>query len=207
MKVDPFFVYVINMRHFVIGIDPSVNSTGVCVYDIEHDINIYYIISSKATKKAVAYCENLDNIHIIQYKKEDTKDVKEYWKREQIKTRNISLVAREIDKILKLYTIEGYVDRIVMEGVSYGSVKGAAIVDLSFLNAIIRQTFSGFNYYIVAPTEVKKYAVGNGNAEKDIMILSWKKLDKKINELPDWLKVDDLADAYFMAHYNPEISA
>jgi Holliday junction resolvasome RuvABC endonuclease subunit len=193
------------MKHYVIGIDPSINSTGVCVSEVGSDLNIYYIISAKATKKSVQYCKDLDHINIIPYKKEETKGVTQYWRKEQIKTRNISLVSREIAIILLYYSTNGNViDRITMEGVSYGSVQGAAIVDLSFLNATIRQNFDGYNYYIVAPTEVKKYAVGNGNAEKDVMILSWKKLDKKIKDLPDWLKVDDLADAYFMAHYNPE---
>ena len=194
------------MKHFVIGIDPSINSTGVCVSEVGGDINIYYIISSKATKKSIKYCKGIDYINIIPYKKEKTKGIEQYWRREQIKTHNITLVSREIDNILKQYSNCGIIDRITMEGVSYGSVQGAAIVDLSFLNATIRQTFSGFNYYIVSPKEVKKYAVGNGNAEKDVMVMSWKKLDRKIKDIPDWLKVDDLADAYFMAHYNPELS-
>lgn len=195
------------MTHFAIGIDPSINSTGVCVHQVGSDHNIYYIISSKATKKTIEYCDKLNDINIISYKKEDIKGIKQYWKREQIKTHNISLVSREIKQILWYYSVNGNtIDKIVMEGVSYGSVKGAAIVDLSFLNATIRQNFDGYNYYIVAPTEVKKYAVGNGNAEKDTMIMSWKKLDKSISNLPEWLKVDDLADAYFMAHYNPEFS-
>ena len=34
----------------VIGIDPSINSTGVCVH-FDDDTYIYYIISSKMTKK------------------------------------------------------------------------------------------------------------------------------------------------------------
>jgi len=194
------------MTHFTIGIDPSINSTGICVHQVGTDHNIYYIISSKSTKKSVDYCERLDNINIIPYKKEETKGIEQYWKKEQIKTHNISLVSKEIDRILCYYKINGEIDRITMEGVSYGSVQGAAIVDLSFLNATIRQNFDGINYYIVSPKEVKKYAVGNGNAEKDVMIMSWKKLDKSISNLPDWLKVDDLADAYFMAHYNPESS-
>ena len=100
------------------------------------------------------------------------------------------------------------VDRVVMEGVSYGSVSGSALVDLAFLNAMIRMKLveKGLKYYIVAPTEIKKWAVGNGAAEKDVMIMSWKRLDKNAQSIPDYFKCDDLADSYFMAHYSPEIS-
>ena len=53
---------------------------------------------------------------------------------------------------------------------------------------------------IVSPTSVKKFAVANGQAEKDIMIDAWKRLDKNISDVKD-IKIDDLADAYFLAHY------
>ena len=56
------------------------------------------------------------------------------------------------------------------------------------------------NYEILSPTSVKKFAVGNGGAEKDVMIASWKKLDKNIKEITT-IKLDDLADSYFLAHY------
>jgi Holliday junction resolvasome RuvABC endonuclease subunit len=89
-----------------------------------------------------------------------------------------------------------------MEGVSYGSRGSAALVDLAGLNFAIRMTLSGKNiqYNILAPTSIKKFAVGNGSAEKDVMIASWKKLDKNISSI-ETIKVDDLADSYFIAHY------
>jgi Holliday junction resolvasome RuvABC endonuclease subunit len=55
-------------------------------------------------------------------------------------------------------------------------------------------------FNILAPTSIKKFAVGDGGAEKDVMIASWKKLDKNITNIID-IKVDDLADSYFIAHY------
>ena len=187
--------------HYSIGIDPSINSTGICVSDGK--TNIYYIITSKITKKSVKYCKDKPYIHVIEYDKKDTKGINIYWQKEKVKDSNIEKVIEEIRKIISHYGEAGVIDRIVMEGVSYGSVKGAALVDLSFLNARIRSLLSGFNYYIVAPTEVKKYSVGNGAADKSVMILSWKKLDKNMSSLPEWFKCDDIADAYFMCHYNP----
>ena len=67
---------------------------------------------------------------------------------------------------------------------------------------MIRMTILSNNiqFNILAPTTIKKFAVGNGSAEKDVMIASWKKLDKNINNVKD-IKVDDLADSFFIAHY------
>ena len=66
-----------------------------------------------------------------------------------------------------------------MEGVSYGSRGSAALVDLAGLNFAIRMTIlkEDIPFNILAPTSVKKFAVGDGGAEKDVMIASWKKLD------------------------------
>jgi Holliday junction resolvasome RuvABC endonuclease subunit len=90
-----------------------------------------------------------------------------------------------------------------MEGVSYGSTGSAALVDLSGLNFSIRMMLieESVTFNILAPTAVKKFAVGNGAADKNVMIASWKKLDKTIENIED-IKVDDLADSYFIAHFN-----
>ena len=205
--MNPFFVYVIYMKtHVTIGIDPSVNSTGICVSG--KDFNVYYLIPSKITKKSLEYSKKLDWLKIYEYDKSSTKDIIKYYKKESIKFSNLYTLVETISVILDIIMSRCEVDWVTMEGVSYGSVSGAALVDLSFLNAMIRTKLyeKGLKFYIVAPTEVKKYAVGNGAAEKSVMIMSWKKLDKRIQELPEWFKCDDLADAYFMAHYNPELS-
>ena len=93
-------------------------------------------------------------------------------------------------------------DLIQMEGVSYGSRSSRALVDLAGLNFAIRMTIlrEDIQFNILAPTNIKKFAVGDGGAEKDVMIASWKKLDKNITNIID-IKVDDLADSYFIAHY------
>jgi len=89
-----------------------------------------------------------------------------------------------------------------MEGVSYGSKGSSALVDLAGLNFMIRAILLSENiqFNILAPTVVKKFAVGNGAAEKDVMIASWKKLDKNTTNITE-IKLDDLADSYFICHY------
>lgn len=196
------------MIHFTVGIDPSINSTGICIHQVGANNNIYYIVSSKVTNKTIEYCNTSKEINLRLYDKHNTKGVDKYYLKERIKSQNIQNIVNIIEDILCNFFQKEFCvcDYVVMEGVSYGSVTGAALIDLAFLNGAIREMLNRRKYpfYIVAPTEVKKHAVGNGAAEKSVMMMSWKKLDKNISQLPDWFKADDIADAFFMAHYNPE---
>ena len=60
---------------------------------------------------------------------------------------------------------------------------------------------NNINIFIASPTQNKKFATGNGQAEKDVMISAWKKADPKVLDIPSYIKIDDLADAYFLARY------
>lgn len=192
--------------HVTVGIDPSINSTGICVSGVDKQFNIYYLIPSKITKKSMEWADGVDWINIYEYNKLSVKDIDRYYEKESIKFNNLIVLVETLSRVLDNIQNKYIIDYVTMEGVSYGSVKGAALVDLAFLSALIRMTLyqKKLKFFIVAPTEVKKFAVGNGAAEKSVMIMSWKKLDKNIQTLPDWFKCDDLADAYFMAHYNPD---
>lgn len=192
-------------RHVTVGIDPSINSTGICVSGVDKQFNIYYLIPSKITKKSLEWVDGLDWINIYEYNKLSVKDIDKYYEKESIKFNNLIVLVETLSSVLDNIQKKYIIDRVVMEGVSYGSVKGAALVDLAFLSALIRMKLyqHKIEFFIVAPTEVKKFAVGNGAAEKNVMIMSWKKLDKNIQTLPDWFKCDDLADAYFMSRYDP----
>ena len=59
------------MNKITIGIDPSINSTGVCVH-FPNGNNKYYIISSKMTKKMKDF--NHKYVEYFPYEKLDTKD-------------------------------------------------------------------------------------------------------------------------------------
>ena len=179
----------------IIGIDPSINSTGVCIWDDAVADNRYYIIPSKMTRKM----QQFDNqwITLLPYIKQDTtKDT--YTIKEHKKFCNLYEVCNRIGDILDKYKP----DMVKMEGVSYGSVGSAALVDLSMLSGMIRLEIGrrGIPFEIVSPTELKKFACANGQADKDVMIDAWKRLDPHIKDITE-IKVDDLADAYFLAHY------
>jgi hypothetical protein len=93
-----------------------------------------------------------------------------------------------------------------MEGVSYGSIGSAALVDLCFLNSAIRMTLKkmGVKFTIVSPTSLKKFACSNGQADKNVMIDAWKRLDKNISNITN-IKIDDLADSYFLSCYSEDL--
>ena len=179
----------------IMGIDPSINCTGVCIYNDSTNRHDYYMIVSKCTKKMKDFRH--DYVNIIEYNKRES-NKGEYYVKEYNKSANI----HDICIILRDIIQHHEPDLIQMEGVSYGSRGSAALVDLAGLNFAIRMTLldEDIQYNILAPTTIKKFAVGNGSAEKDVMIASWKKLDKNISSI-DTIKVDDLADSFFISHF------
>lgn len=54
---------------------------------------------------------------------------------------------------------------------------------------------------VATPMENKKFATSNGSAQKDQMISAWKKMDQSILYIPDYVKHDDIADAYFLSRF------
>lgn len=178
------------------GIDPSINCTGICIYDTNTGSTLYYMIVAKMNKKMQQF--NNEYVKIISYDKEDySKD--DYSIKEYKKTKNIASICDKINSLIIWYEPE----LIKMEGISYGSRGSSALADLAGLSYAIRLTIANRdkNFTIIAPTSVKKFAVGNGGVEKDVMIASWKKLDKNISNITE-IKLDDLADSFFLAHYN-----
>lgn len=192
-----------------IGIDPSLNSTGVCV-----NVNgkcKYYIITSKMTKKMSAF--KSEYIQYLPYNKQDTnKKLNEYADIEYNKAQNIYNICDRIRTIIKA-NVEWHAGdnlnncEIFMEGVSYGSIGSAALVDLSGLNFAIRNVLLdlGVKFTIVSPSQNKKFATGNGAADKELMIYSWLKVEKHLKDITE-IKIDDLADAYFLSNYTTEKS-
>ena len=118
----------------IVGIDPSINCTGVCVWDDKWNNHGYYMVPSKCTKKMREFQHG--SVHILPYEKQDTKGL-EYSSKESTKFNNIYSIVNKISLILDLF----HPDEVIMEGVSYGSLGSAALVDLCFLNSAIRMLF------------------------------------------------------------------
>ena len=193
-----------------IGIDPSLNSTGLCLQFYEDDQfvkDLYYIIKpNKLTKKEKAAQDKLINFDYALYEKMDLDIYKdnnlfsEYWK-----TVNMINIVKTIkhciyDNVQGRNNVKLY---IVQEGISYGSsIRTKSIFDLAGLNYMIRNEFiekENILFFIAPPTHIKKFATGIGNCKKEMIIELFKNTHKEIAEVIP--KVDDIADAYYMSCY------
>lgn len=197
-----------------IGIDPSINSTGICIEIFDGDNLIFehfYIIRGhKLTKKEKNASEEYkDNFTYIIYEHSDTR-VDDNHLSELFKTYNIISIKRSILDILidlkEQFDIQ--IMTIVQEGISYGStLRTKSVFDLAGLNYVIRDGIIEFdidceiNYIIAPPSEIKKFATGKGNANKEMMLL----LFNSIYDFGD-IKQDDIADAYFMCKYGIDLT-
>ena len=93
---------------------------------------------------------------------------------------------------------------ICQEGISYGSsTRTKSIFDLSGLNFMFREMVinsskgRSIHLIVATPGEIKKFATGNGNANKELLLECFKATYPDF-DIP---KMDDIADAYFMAKY------
>lgn len=197
-----------------VGIDPSINSTGITIAryenDVEVEIKFYIIKNSKLTKRESAANDSIDNFEYIIYNKidltqfKDDNHVFEYYK-----TKNMVEVVNTIyDLILnevKKYTA---IVNVVIEGISYGSsIRTKSIFDLAGLNYMIRyklitSDIQHLNLTIATPSNIKKYATGKGNANKESIMTIFKYIFPEMQNIP---KLDDIADSYFMAYFAIEL--
>lgn len=183
--------YLIYLYMKTIGIDQSINSTGICIWD--ENKNLYYNIVSKLTKKQKEFTDHPSfDLTIIEYEKYTEHE--DYIKKEESKTKNIYNITKIIEGLIRKHNP----DILLMEGVSYSS--NGSVVDLAGLNYCIRMLAIKYDIklIIVPPTTLKKSAIANGQATKDMMIDAWRRLEN-INE--NRIKIDDISDAYFLAHF------
>ena len=197
-----------------VGIDPSINSTGITIAryenDVEVEIKFYIIKNGKLTKRESAANDSIDNFEYIIYNKIDLTQFKddnhifEYYK-----TKNMVEVVNTIyDLILNEVKKYSAIVNVVIEGISYGSsIRTKSIFDLAGLNYMIRyKLITGdiqhLNLTIATPSNIKKYATGKGNANKESIMTIFKYIFPEMQNIP---KLDDIADSYFMAMFSRDI--
>lgn len=188
----------------VLGIDPSLNSTGICLIDTEKKLPKYWIVTNDNKYKSAKMIEYITKefrhkrLDICFWQHTDTTS-KKYSDIEQTKTHNILNLKNIIASIIKKVKP----DYVYMEGVSYASA--GRVADLAGLNYLIRDICRDCQLHIISPNENKKIATGNGSADKEEMIFAWQKCDNLYKDIDKRIKTDDLADAYFLANiYNYE---
>ena len=191
-----------------IGIDPSINSTGMAIRTDTGFCRFFIIKGDKLTKKEKNAQTN--NSEIFEYcikQKENVKDTNNAHERELAKAHNLSTIADTIyniiEELLQKFRKTSTIDSVTicMEGISYGSIHSAAVMDLAGLNYLIRDrlhhhTIVG-TLLVTPPAEVKRFYTGSGNANKQLMISTFK------GSFPDFdlPKIDDVCDSEGMAKY------
>ena len=191
-----------------IGIDPSINSTGMTIRTDTGFCRFFIIKGDKLTKKEKNV--QLDNSEIFEYclyQKENVKDTNNAHERELAKAHNLSTIADTIyniiEELLQQFRKTSTIDSVTicMEGISYGSIHSAAVMDLAGLNYLIRDRLHHHTVVgtllVTPPAEVKRFYTGSGNANKQLMISTFK------GSFPDFdlPKIDDVCDSEGMAKY------
>ena len=200
------------MKELYVGIDPSINSTGVTINIWENNslfTEVFYIIKgNKLTKKEqnVAEDDDLNKVIYSTYEKIDIKDAVDSHELELIKTKNLLNIVNVISHIITVYSKHCDNIYVGMEGLSYGSsVRTRSIYELAGLNYLIRNelmTKHMCELYILPPTEVKKFATGIGNCSKDAVINVFSSIFPNLLKIP---KIDDIADSWFICNYVRDI--
>jgi len=192
-----------------IGIDQSVNSTGVTV--IDGDNTRFYLVKSKPlTKREAIAADSISCMRCIVYQKLERDNGDSYTTSEMKKLKNHIEISNIISSIVTESAKGGEETYIAMEGVSFGSTSTNSIVDLAMLSAVIRckileiadKSNGKMSLHILTPSEVKKFASGNGTASKEILSKMFLSLFSKLSAIK---KVDDLADSFWIASYIREM--
>lgn len=199
------------MIDIFVGIDPSMNSSGVTCLAYEDGKLIremYYIIKpDKLTKKEdAAEKANIERFMYVLYQKPEY-DKENNHAVEYYKTQIFKQILNDIEQIIRKFiyqiTYSGIYNLYVcQEGISYGSAQRTkSVFDLAGLNFLLRMmviTKLNPTYFLIAtPAEIKKKTSGNGNCKKDVMV----GLFKGIHPDFDLPKLDDIADSFWMANY------
>lgn len=191
-----------------IGIDPSINSTGMTIRTDTGFCRFFIIKGDKLTKKEKnAQSNNSEIFEYCLYQKENVKDTNNAHERELAKAHNLSTIADTIyniiEELLQKFRKSSVIDSVTicMEGISYGSIHSAAVMDLAGLNYLIRDRLHHHTVVgtllVTPPAEVKRFYTGSGNANKQLMISTFK------GSFPDFdlPKIDDVCDSEGMAKY------
>lgn len=191
-----------------IGIDPSINSTGMTIRTDTGFCRFFIIKGDKLTKKEKnAQSDNSEIFEYRLYQKENVKDTNNAHERELAKAHNLSTIADTIyniiEELLQKFRKTSTIDSVTicMEGISYGSIHSAAVMDLAGLNYLIRDRLHHHTVVgtllVTPPAEIKRFYTGSGNANKQLMISTFK------GSFPDFdlPKIDDVCDSEGMAKY------
>lgn len=177
----------------IMGIDPSMRSTGICTYNTDTGEHKYVLIVSCPTKKVAGFKHDIIDIQVLNKEEKTESGVI-----------NAMLQTKKIYNIIlgvKHVIMSQKPDKIIIEA---PALRGCGqIVELAGLNHAIRMLSYEYNIpiYPITPTSNKMEFVGNGQATKDMMVTGWEMSDPNSKLLPLGKHREDLADAYALTHF------
>ena len=172
-----------------VGIDYSTTSPAICInVDLAHERrqewDIYYLTPTKKLVKTV-------DVNVFQF-------IGSHLPKFEHRTEKYSFISKWAIDILDLYTIE----TVYLEDYAYAATGKVFHIGENTGLLKYRLFRGGIDWNTVAPTAVKKSAVGHGNASKQTMIDQFRKetnidLYKELECITD-NPVSDIVDSYFI---------
>lgn len=165
---------------FLAGIDYSMNSPGICVYDTSKELifkNCEFFVYSNTKVKL----EKFKNITIVKQK--------EFTSNEE----RFSLVSDWACDIISKYNVKN----VGIEGYSYGS-KSNRIFDIGENGGVLKHKLwkMGIDFKIFTPGQVKKTFSGKGNSNKEAMAEALNRTENIILSDKSDSPISDIIDSY-----------
>lgn len=181
-----------------IGLDLSINSSGIC---IEHEGNYQWLLVVAAPKpdKMCRKLSELNDVTVITYERtgDNLKDGMRVGK-------IIVEAVKELQRIWKDNDLT-----VVKEGYSYNSMISSLIPLVQHGSIVVYTIETELNCTVheIAPKHIKKCATGNGNANKDKMFDVFNSLKLK-GDFANFCQhfnnsqkhINDLVDSYFILY-------
>lgn len=174
----------------VFGIDYSYTSPSICALGDDFKSSLFYF--ANANKKV---CTKVKNYEGFLIEKDWADDVERYER----------LALWAVAKIQQHWETDSV---IILEGYAFGA-RGSMLFNIAenagLLKFHLKKTF-GSHPTIVAPTSVKKYWTGKGNANKELMVQTL--FDKEGIDIVKWMQMNkltspahDIVDSYAIARF------
>lgn len=172
----------------VAGVDYSLTSPAICVHSGEEwsysNCKFYYMVQNE---KKITEAENY---HCSVYP-EWSEDCERFnnlaeWSLHRISSAGCS--------------------RVAIEGYAFGAV--GRVFQIAENAGLLKYKLweNGIEYTVPAPTEIKKFATGKGNANKDLMLEAYKEetgvdIREKLDIIKGYNPISDIVDAYYIAKF------
>lgn len=195
-----------------IGIDPSINCTGISIFK-NNKCYFYYHNTQKVakcrkiTKDGFLFNfetpKNYISDDIVFVGNEDYKNTLKY---DAISDAIVDIIKEQIkDEDFMICTIEGYAYRVT-----------GRVFDLAELSGMIKMKIAKLpinkKLITIKPPDVKKFATGKGNSKKEVMLKTFREIDTiETNMLLDTFDInnneyvknckspiEDIVDSYFI---------